>query len=461
MAKPRILVVDDEQNVRKTLEVILSAKGYEVLTAGDGADGLAYFRKGTINLALIDLGLPDMSGIDVLKSIKRESPSTQAIILTGGATLESAIDATNRGAFSYLRKPYEMDQLLINIRRAIEKQRSEEEIVRTAEELRKSNAELQALYNIATVITKTHDLERLFPDVLASLSSMDIFGIERRGAIFLAEEGRLRLAASLGLPDGLCERCGSIGVGECLCGRAVRSGDILISSNSADDENHTISCQGMPPHGHVIVPMKSGPVITGVLCLYTGAGVMIEDSLLNPLRSVGSQLGLATEKARLYEKTKELSFRDPLTGLGNRRLLEVMLRKSLAQATRFSKPLSLMMTDIDYFKQFNDAYGHVEGDKILSGVARILTETIRGGDLAIRYGGEEFLVLLYQTDLGGALSAAERIRAAVEREMPVTISIGVAAFSGRLKREDQLVSDADEALYRAKQKGRNRVEPYG
>jgi DNA-binding NtrC family response regulator len=135
--KPKVLVIDDDKNLRKTLTDILKAKGYEVRTAKDGAAGLAIFRKEPVNLALIDLRLPDMSGIDVLNSVKDESPSTQAIILTGSATLDSAIEATNRGAFSYLQKPYEIDQLMVNIRRALEKQQAEEKIVRDSRELQR------------------------------------------------------------------------------------------------------------------------------------------------------------------------------------------------------------------------------------------------------------------------------------------------------------------------------------
>jgi PAS domain S-box-containing protein len=128
MDRPVLLIVDDDANLRKTLAGIMEMKGYGVLSAADGKTGLAVLEENRVNLALIDLGLPDILGVDLLKKIKELYPSTQAIILTGNATLDSAIEATNRGAFSYLRKPFDIDQLLLLVQRAIEKQQMEEKM---------------------------------------------------------------------------------------------------------------------------------------------------------------------------------------------------------------------------------------------------------------------------------------------------------------------------------------------
>jgi PAS domain S-box-containing protein len=121
MEKTRILIIDDDANLRKTLADILKIKGYEILAAANGADGLAALQERTVHLALIDLGLPDIPGLEVLARVKAESPTTEAIILTGNASLDSAVTATNSGAFSYVVKPYDLDQLLLQIRRAAEK----------------------------------------------------------------------------------------------------------------------------------------------------------------------------------------------------------------------------------------------------------------------------------------------------------------------------------------------------
>jgi PAS domain S-box-containing protein len=137
MEKPRILIIDDDPNLRKTLSDILGAKGYETFSAENGTEGLVLLKDIHINLVFIDLMLPDMPGIEVLERLKAECRPTEAIILTGNASLNSAIEATNRGAFSYLVKPYEMDQLLLLARRAIEKQQVEEALREREERFRK------------------------------------------------------------------------------------------------------------------------------------------------------------------------------------------------------------------------------------------------------------------------------------------------------------------------------------
>ena len=137
-----VLTIDDDPHLRKTLTDILKVKGYTTLAAGNGDDGLALLRENGVNLALIDLDLPDISGLDLLSRIGAEHPATATIVLTGNATLESAIEATNRGAFSFLVKPYAIDQLMLQIKRAIEKRR-----VDTA--LRESEAKFRSLMESA------------------------------------------------------------------------------------------------------------------------------------------------------------------------------------------------------------------------------------------------------------------------------------------------------------------------
>jgi len=122
MEDGRVLIIDDDAGLRKTLSDILRAKGYEAAAARDGIEGLDLLKQGQFDVVLIDLMLPGMPGIEVLARAKSDRPFTEAIILTGNASLDSAIDATNKGAFSYLQKPYEIDQLTLHIRRAMEKQ---------------------------------------------------------------------------------------------------------------------------------------------------------------------------------------------------------------------------------------------------------------------------------------------------------------------------------------------------
>ncbi len=458
MDKTRILIIDDDAGLRKTLADILRAKGHDVLTAENGMEGIALSKENPVNLVLIDLGLPDVTGMDVLNGIKAERPATEAIILTGNATLDSAIEATNRGAFSYLQKPYDIEQLLLHIQRAQLKQQAEEQFVRHNIELERTNAELKALQEVSSAISRTIDMEGLLTEVFHALARTKIFPFEIKAAILLVDEAGVRLASFSGFSDADLEACNNIRIGECLCGIAVATGEIVISKNSREDVRHSLCEHGAAPHGHIVVPLKVVDKVVGLLSLYTGPDIVVNEQALELLSSIGNQVGIAISNARLYEETKSSALHDPLTKLANRRFLEIQLDKLMESAKRYDRPLSIIMLDIDHFKIYNDTCGHVEGDRLLAKLAGILMKDLRNADQVFRYGGEEFLAILPDTDLTMAIEAAERLRNAVEAETEVTISLGIAAYRHTMNDKESFILKADEALYRAKQNGRNRVE---
>lgn len=455
MDRPKVLVIDDDPNLRRTLSDILNAKGYEPLAAKNGIEGLEILKSRQANVALVDLQMPGISGLEVLSSIRSGYPSTEVIILTGNATLDSAIEATNKGAFSYMQKPYEIDQLLLHIKRAVEKQTAEEEVNRRDLELQRINSELKALYEVSLAVNWTNDLDELFTDVLLAVTGMECFGIERKGAIFLAEDDRLRLVSSIGFSEDKRRQCGNLGFGDCLCGIAAVSGEVILSNNSQKDARHTNN-HDQSPHGNIIVPLKTDGQVVGVLSIYTMPDIDVRNELKMQFITIGGQLGMAIEKSRLYEEAKSLSLHDPLTGLANRRSLNIQAEKLFESSKRYNRPLSAIMLDIDHFKIYNDTYGHQEGDTVLVRVAETLRMLVRNADYVFRYGGEEFLILLPETSSPEAYTLAERLRAAVESGADVTISLGVCS-SPCVSIED-VIKKADSALYQAKMKGRNRVE---
>jgi diguanylate cyclase (GGDEF)-like protein len=155
---------------------------------------------------------------------------------------------------------------------------------------------------------------------------------------------------------------------------------------------------------------------------------------------------------------------DSLTGLPNKRAVADTLKRMLAQSTRTLSPLSLLVLDLDHFKAINDRLGHPVGDQILANVGAALRSALREGDFAGRNGGEEFIVILPDTDAVGAMTTAEKIRVAVEEiaitglELDTTVSIGIAAYPEHAVNPDRLERLADAALYLAKRSGRNRIE---
>jgi diguanylate cyclase (GGDEF)-like protein len=194
------------------------------------------------------------------------------------------------------------------------------------------------------------------------------------------------------------------------------------------------------------------------LCLYLPPDVTVDENIIKLFDALGNQIGVAIDNARLYEKTKKYSLHDPLTGLANRRMMHIVFDRSINRAKRYKEPFSVIMLDIDHFKKYNDTHGHFEGDRLLIELAKLIVHETREIDLVVRYGGEEFIVLLPETDLDKACEVAERMRGTIDEKCATTISLGVSTYNKNIQTKDELIKNVDAALYNAKKRGRNRVE---
>jgi diguanylate cyclase (GGDEF)-like protein len=170
----------------------------------------------------------------------------------------------------------------------------------------------------------------------------------------------------------------------------------------------------------------------------------------------------ALEEANL--RLEALATTDGLTGLKNHRAFQEGLREQFAQAKRSEVPFSLLLLDVDFFKQYNDSFGHPAGDEVLKIMAGLLTETVREGDIVARPGGEEFAVILPQTDARSALILAERLRRTIKSApwpgRPLTASYGISTFSPTMAGHDQMIAEADKAMYHSKENGRDQISVY-
>lgn len=218
----------------------------------------------------------------------------------------------------------------------------------------------------------------------------------------------------------------------------------------------------------LVVPFCSHDKVIGLLGMdYAVSGQKIEPGLFSSIALVANELGLALENASAYKKAKSASLHDGLTGLLNRVAVDDLLKESFIKAVSEDTPLSVAMIDVDFFKKFNDMFGHQAGDSVLKLIAKALKKMSRPTDYVGRYGGEEFIVVLNNTDPAKAVVYGERIRKEIERlghllsdrfpGLGLTVSIGISKFENDMKNKEALVSKADEALYKAKKAGRNRV----
>jgi diguanylate cyclase (GGDEF)-like protein len=211
---------------------------------------------------------------------------------------------------------------------------------------------------------------------------------------------------------------------------------------------------------------------TGVIKLYAPASTLEQDKKeldrrQTLLATVVEHAALSVINLRLRERLHQESIRDKLTGLHNRRYLELSLDREISRAERHQNLMGIVMLDVDHFKDFNDHYGHEMGDKVLGEVGRILHHCIRKEDTACRYGGEEFTLIIPETSSEGLATLAELVRSRIETQIglfldeqiqeKVTVSLGTALYPLQGQDKASLLKAADEALYLAKDRGRNQV----
>jgi diguanylate cyclase (GGDEF)-like protein len=321
-------------------------------------------------------------------------------------------------------------------------------------QLEASRDELQAgLARLGDTLSSTHDLDRILHVVLESAVAATR---ATSGLVLLLTPSRedLVVAAAKGLDDVPLDL--RVAVGEGVSGRVAQSGE-AYSGVVAEGS------RGEPAGSAVIaVPLKSSGTVIGVLDLF--AEHAFDDADLATIRTFASQATVAIDNVLLHEEAQRLSITDGLTGLWNYRYFSMTVAKEIERAARFSRPLGLLMLDLDHFKGVNDTFGHQRGDAVLVELAARIRGEVRDVDTVARYGGEEIVVILPETDADGLAQLAERVCAAVRRRpfgepgaspVHLTVSAGGAVFPTHGLQASTLLAAADKALYDAKHGGRD------
>ncbi|MGC5030027.1 diguanylate cyclase [Micromonospora sp. DT229] len=336
---------------------------------------------------------------------------------------------------------------------------------------------------LGDTLASTHDLQRILRVILHS--ALAATGA-RAGAVLLTEPGGGLVAQCTEGLDG--RRSGPTAPRVPLADSVVRT--VAATGQPCRGRAETTSAEEPPCHTYIAVPFaveagRAGEPGSGrpgedtpsaalarplgVLALYDRlGGEEFDDDDLATLRTFAGHVAVALDNVRVHEEAQRLSLTDPLTGLWNYRYLRESLRREVERASRFGRMVSVLVLDLDRFKKINDSYGHAAGDTVLAEFARRVRGEIREVDLAFRQGGEEFVVLLPETDARGAAIVADRLGAAI-RNTPVTVpgragvghsirftvSIGIAVYPDHAESGLRVLEAADEALYAAKAAGRD------
>jgi diguanylate cyclase (GGDEF)-like protein len=331
--------------------------------------------------------------------------------------------------------------------------------------LEASRDELQSgLSRLGDTLSSTHDLDRILTVVLetAMASTRAQAGMV---LMFTAARDELVLEVARGVNERGVPADLRLPIGQGVTGRVAQTGEV-VNGCLGTGPGELRPGPGEPVAGSMIaVPLKSSGTVIGVLDLFDRIDAEeFDDRDLATIRTFASQATVAIDNVLLHDEAQRLSITDGLTGLWNYRYFTMTVGKEIERSARFGRPLALLMLDIDLFKSVNDTYGHQRGDAVLVELAARVRGQVRDVDTVARYGGEEVVVILPETDEAGAAQAAERICDAIRRrpfgepgqdEVGVTVSIGAAVFPGHGSTATTLLRRADEALYEAKNAGRD------
>lgn len=323
------------------------------------------------------------------------------------------------------------------------------------ENLKKSVNELSAIARIAEAGISTLSLEELLE---VSLETAAKVLHAYSGSIFLARNSDLQLVKTYNLK-----------IKPYLLSTGKEQGN-EIAQMASREKKYLHLVNPLPPQfkslhpeitDSLVLPLLIKEELIGILCLNNQTPRQYTESEVKTALTIANELALAIKTTLLYQETLEKSLTDQLTGLRNHAYFWERLEEEVKRATRARKALSILIFDLDNFKIFNDAYGHLKGDEILKEVGKILKETARGSDIAARYGGDEFAVIMPETTVDNSIRLAKRLAAKINKlkygNLSLTLSIGIASFPEHGKSAAELIEQADLALYTIKRQGKGGV----
>lgn len=455
MKRAKILVVDDDAFFRTLCADILTTAEYDVITAATGNEAIRIVESEPIDIVITDLIMPDTNGLEVLHRTKLHNTLIDVIVITGYGSIETAIEALKSGAVDYVRKPLNGIEILHTVASCLGKKALLEENIDMKLSLR--------LYEVTRTIASTIDINQLYQTSIDALLQM----VDADAGLAVFYEGgatNLEIKAAKHIALDTAER-----LVELIKTKyekelqAQKNVNVIPASNLRDAGQ-----QGCPDdmNSILIAPLVRGDSTTGFLMLFDKGsnGFVARDAQNSAF--IANHVSQAYDNARRYSDAKETAFIDSLTNLYNSKYLDIVLEKEMKRSDRLLMPLTVLFIDIDKFKQINDYNDHIVGSKVLVEFGKVLLKFVRDVDTVIRYGGDEYVIILVDADYDVAFKVAERIRQGIEHtpflaeeglDIRLTASIGVATYPIHARDKKELLKIADRAMYSAKDISRNVV----
>jgi len=459
-----LFIIDDEVSLLLVLKEYLEQQGLRVYTYEAIPDLENELKEKEPHAVLLDILMPSVSGIDILKKIKTINQRIPIIMMTGFADEKKRIESLRNGAYSLLTKPFSnIEELYHTVNNAMshymESIRAEElstEVEERYKRERMNIIELDFLKKLQHMIGETEDQGSVLRN--ASILLKNFLYFDYFGTLLLQkDEINIQVYPNIEENEGFLKTIASAFLGKVPYSERENRPKIIL--------------QGVAKELDIIDDRKSESTISNLSTvnkLYGYAGLFretpfdVQEELI--FSKFCSHISLTLEKIRLFEEIKMFSIRDGLTGVFNHAYVLKEIDSEIEKTKRYDITFSLILLDVDNFKEINDTYGHLAGDFVLKNLAFLIEKNLRAIDIVGRYGGDEFIAILPQIDLRNACVAGERLRHAVESEtflfngslIKLTISLGISTYQDGNTAQD-LIKIADDNLYKAKKEGRNRT----
>jgi diguanylate cyclase (GGDEF)-like protein len=473
--KPVILIVDNEIEICNLFRDFFDFMGYESVIETDGEKVLRELDTYQYDLMFVDLKLDNASGMDILMRSKSVRPDAEVIVVTGFGSEETVLKTLNYGAFSYIQKPISFSEIKVQTEEALAKRWFNTKTSLLRDRLRSEGSshlkhldDILNLDRLSTFLNLTIDIETLADSILSGVAGI-LPGYYYSFLFFDDVNREIVIYSNDSIPRKIAEKIESHikEFFENLVNRDLTNlfqVRVSIPTTITDEENDPrMNLESF------FEPMLVDNAVKGAVGV-SSVERAIDEEGRELLRLISSRANKVLTNATLHRDTKLLALTDGLTGLLNHRAFHHRIKQEYERYRRYDSCLSLIVADFDDLKAFNDTYGHPVGDEVLRKIGDILRETSRESDVLARYGGDEFVILLPQTNSKNARNMAERIRQKVEihlftihdLQVKSTMSFGVATVpENGINSSQDLLESADRALYEAKRSGKNRIAVAG
>ena len=464
MIEKRIFIIDDDETLTNVLSDFFEKYGIVSYVYTEPPDLEKELEEKNPHTVLLDIVFRKISGIDLLEQIKKLRPNMPVIMMTGFADQEKNLDSLRRGAYAFLGKPFgSFEGLYHTVNNAINyyveflKTSDLTEEIQRQREIEKLNLiELEFLKTLQHMIgeaEKPASVLKHFFGLLKTFIPFDIF------AALIQEDGEIIIEI---FPNVKADKKVVDFVSNALSERMANGGFIEKYPRVIMNEEKPSQRSNDGDFYHLVSDLSTKSRIYGHAGLFRASRFNTnEEATFNRFCS---HISLALEKINLFNEIKLLSIHDSLTGVYNHAFIVKALEEEVGRSERYGSHLTILLLDIDDFKNVNDTYGHLAGDYVLGRVAKILEAGMRNIDVIGRYGGEEFLVILPETVGEQGFRVSERLRKDIEKEdfvygddvIKVTVSGGIACHSHGADAK-KIIKLADDNMYKAKKIGKNRI----